>query len=165
MIGQQKQDDNKKDQVQEPVAVDEKDVKAAELEDKVKELDNNWKRALADYQNLVKRSQEEIISVATYGNRTILLKFLELLDHLEEAQKHLNDTGLELIITQFKNVLKNEDVVEIEVLNKIFDPLYHECVEKKFGERDNLVIEVARKGYLYKDKVLRPARVIVEVNK
>jgi molecular chaperone GrpE len=177
-------DDNQKIKLSQVVNKDENQIKPEEkketeeineLKNKIKELDNNWKRALADYQNLVKRSQEEVVSAVSYGNRHLLLKFLEILDHLEEAQKHLADKGLELVISQFKSVLKNEGVVEIEALEKIFDPLYHECLEMRpadakamageEGKRDNVIVEVLRRGYLFKDKVMRPAKVIVEVKK
>jgi molecular chaperone GrpE len=170
MLGQQKQDDSKKDPVQNSVAADDKDKKIIELEAKVKELDNNWRRALADYQNLTKRSQEEMVNAVRYGCQNVIFKFLEILDHLEEAQKHLKDKGLELIIAQFKIVFKSEGIVEIEALNKNFDPVYHECLEMRparlparQGDKDNVIIEVARRGYLFKDKVLRPAKVVVEV--
>ncbi len=163
MIGQQRQDEIQKDNTPVSIKVDEKNARIKELEDRVKELDNNWKRALADYQNLVKRSEVEVISAASYGNRSLLIKFLEIFDHLEEAQKHLKDKGLELIILQFNNILKTEDVVEIEALGKVFDPIFHECIEMRPGEKDKIVTEIIRKGYLYKDRVLRPAKVIVEV--
>lgn len=165
MLGQQKQNDDEQNKTSGQVKVDEKDVKIKKLEDKVHELDNNWRRALADYQNLTKRTQEEITNAVLYGCQSVLFKFLEILDHVEEAQKHLNDKGLELVISQFKNVFKSEGVEEINALNQIFDPIFHECVDMKNGEKNNVIIEILRKGYLYKGRVLRPAKVVVEVKK
>jgi molecular chaperone GrpE len=147
------------------VQKDDKDLKIEELENKVKELDNNWKRALADYQNLQKKMAENQLEMIQYGSRNLLIKFLDILDHLEEAQKHLADKGIELVIKLFKDYLKEEGAEEMERLGKIFDPVYDECLDMRNGEKNNIVIEVAKKGYTYKSKVLRVAKVIVEVNK
>ncbi len=136
-----------------------------ELESKIAELDNNWRRALADYQNLVKRTQNEKADIALYGNQNIILKFLDILDHLEEAQKHVSDKGIELVIKLFRDALKSEGVSEIECKDCEFNPEFHECVDKRVGEKNNVIIEVVKKGYMLKDRVLRPAKVIVEVNK
>jgi molecular chaperone GrpE len=95
----------------------------------------------------------------------LLVKFLDILDHLEVAQKHLNDKGLDLVIKLFKDYLKEEGVEEMERLDKTFDPEFDECLDMRQGEKNNIVVEVAKKGYLYKSKVLRVAKVIVEVNK
>lgn len=188
MFGQQNSNNDKneiKDQDKEKIenkAQENKDIKIQELENKIKELDNNWKRALADYQNLVKRSQEEIVSVVSYGNRHLLIKILEILDHLEEAQKHLSDKGIELVIKLFEDALKSEGVLEMKRLNQKFDPNFDECVDKRpasadppageagamageAGEKNNIIVEVVRRGYLFKDKVMRPAKVVVEVSK
>ena len=162
--------------------IDEKDKRIEDLEEKVKELENNWKRALADYQNLVKRTQEDMGNAVKYSSSALILKLLDVLDHLEEAQKHLQDKGIELVIKIFKDVLNQEGVQEIESLTKVFDPIFHECVEMKpvatnlpagkagamaseAGEKDNIIIEVLRKGYKMHEKVLRPAKVVVETTK
>lgn len=153
---------------------DDKDKQISELEDKVKELENNWKRALADYQNLTKRTQDEVANIAKYSSQNVIFKFLEILDHLEEAQKHLSDKGIELVIKLFEDALKNEGVLEMKRLNQKFDPNFDECVDKRpasaeatagEGKEENIVVEVIRKGYLIKGKVLRPAKVIVKVKK
>jgi molecular chaperone GrpE len=147
------------------VQADDKDNKISELENKVKELDNNWRRALADYQNLQKKMIESQLEIAQYGSKNLLVKFLDILDHLEEAQKHLADKGIELVIKLFKDYLKTEGVEEMERMGKVFDPEFDECLDMRQGEKNNIIIEVVKKGYAYKSKVLRVAKVIVEVNK
>lgn len=142
----------------------EENKKVEELKNKITELEENWKRALADYQNLSKRTDEDVANAILYGNQGLILKFLEILDHLEEAQKHLKDKGIELVIKRFSELLKNEGVSEIKSIGQIFDPKQHECVDKKTGNKDNVVIEVLRRGYMIRNRVIRPARVIVEVN-
>jgi len=158
---QGKNDDSQKNEEAEK---DNKDIKIAELEEKVKESENNWKRALADYQNLQKRMAENQLELIQYGSANLLLKFLDILDHLEEAEKHLKDKGIELVIKLFIDYLKEEGVSEKERLGEKFDPVYDECLDKRQGEKDNIVVEVAKKCYTYKSKVLRVAKVVVEVN-
>src|SRR3990167_8508466 len=97
-----------------------KDKKVKEKELKVAELEAQLKRALADYANLRKRSEEEKHSVVKFANTVLIIKFLEILDSLETAQKNLNDQGLELVIKKFKDVLASENIKEIEAQDKKF---------------------------------------------
>ncbi len=133
------------------------------MEDRVCELENNWKRAVADYRNLERRVKKERADFAKYANEVILLKLLPIVDDLERAVKAGADQGVKNILDKFKNVLKSESVIEIEVLNKSFDPNIMEGVEEEEepgGEEK--VVEVVEKGYMLGDKVLRPAKVRVK---
>ncbi len=132
--------------------------------EKLKELENNWKRALADYKNLEKRQTEEREAYVLYSNTTLLLRILPVLDNLEMLEAHSNDVGLKLIIKEFKKTLSEESVTEVETLNKDFNADLMEAIEmvqtndeSKVGK----VVEVLTKGYLLKQKLLRPARVKV----
>lgn len=135
--------------------------KIKELEKKVEELTNNWKRALADYQNLQKRVEEEKKNWLQVVNKNIIEKLLPVIDTLEQASIHLKDQGLALALKQFKNVLKNEGVVEIEALGKTFDPTIHDCVDTEEGEEENKISHVFTKGYKLNGIVLRPSQVRV----
>ncbi len=129
---------------------------------KIEELTNNWKRALADYQNLQKRYEKEKIEFAQYANGTLVLKLLSTLDYLEKVQGYLKDDGLDLAVKEFKNVLTDEGLKEVEAQGKKFNPEEMEAVEKVDGEEEE-VIEVLIKGYRLKDKLIRPAKVKVSV--
>ena len=131
-----------------------KDSKAVELEEQLK-------RALADYDNLKKRSEEERHAVVKFANTVLVVKFLEILDNLEAAQKNLNDQGLELVIKKFRDVLASENIKEIEAQDKKFDPNQHEAISVVAGEEDERITEVLQKGYELEGKILRPARVKV----
>lgn len=127
-----------------------------------KELEEQLKRALADYQNLERRVEEERRLLARLSSAILIEKFLPVLDSLENAQKHLNDEGLEIVIKQFKDVLTAESVEEIVAVGEQFDPNLHEATDVVEGENDNTVAKVLRKGYKMNSKVLRPAQVSVE---
>jgi len=133
--------------------------KIIELENRALELEEKWKRSLADYSNLEKRidSQRQLfISLVTTG---IVAKFIDVLDDLYLAQKHLNDPGLKLAIDKYLAVLKSEGLTEIDYSQK-FDPATMECTEAVVGEKDK-VVEVKKRGYLLNGQCLRPAQVSV----
>lgn len=127
------------------------------------QLDNNYKRALADYQNLQRRTQEEKAEWIKMAGKDVVLKLLPVLDTLMMAAKHLQDKGLDLSIGQFLKVLQDEGVTRIETLGKAFDPNTMEAVttQEVADKEKGKVIEEARAGYMYHDNVLRAAQVVV----
>jgi molecular chaperone GrpE len=139
------------------------DNKKIEQENKILELENNWKRALADYKNLEKRYAEERFAMAAYANTNLLVKLLPVLDTLEMVSTHIDDTGLKMTIKEFKQVLSDEGVMEIDATNKEFDSTQMDAIDTIEVEEDkkNKVIEIIAKGYKLKDKLIRPARVKV----
>ncbi len=129
---------------------------------KAQELESQLKRALADYHNLERRVEEERRLLSSLSSALLIEKFLPVLDNLENANTHLNDQGLEIVIKQFKNLLQSEGVEEIDSKGQQFDPNLHEAIETQEGENNNMIVRITRKGYKMNDKVLRPAQVIVE---
>jgi len=132
-----------------------------EQKKQIEEYKNKYLRALADYQNLEKRINLEKQELIKMANKNLLLKILPIVDDLEKAEIFVKDDGLKLIKDNFLKFLKNEGVEEIEVLGKEFDPQFAEAVEVVKGEKDNIVVEVLRKGYRLGDKILRVAQVKV----
>lgn len=133
--------------------------------EKHQELENQLKRALADYQNLERRVEEERRLLGQLSSAILIEKFLPVLDNLESAQAHLNDQGLELVIKQFKDVLTSEGVEEIQAEGQTFDPNLHEATAVVEGENDNIIVKITRKGYKINDKVIRTAQVVVQRKK
>lgn len=123
-------------------------------------LENQLKRALADYQNLEKRVSNEKSEWIKISNKDLLLRLLPGLDSLILAQKHTEDEGVKVSIKHFLDILEGEGVKKIETIGKDFDPKLMEAVSTKEGE-DGKVIEEVRAGYTLFDNVLRPAQVIV----
>jgi molecular chaperone GrpE len=139
---------------------DKNQTKIKELEDRISELENNWKRALADYKNLERRTAEEREAFINYSNETLVRSLLPVIDNMETLTKHIADQGLKMILQDFDHVLENEGVEEIETIQKDFSQDTMEAIEIVEGEK-NKVIEVISKGYYLKGKLLRPARVKV----
>lgn len=134
--------------------------KITKLEEEIVELNNKWKRALADYQNLEKRAAQEKTEFAKFASAALLDKLLPILDSLEKCQAHFKDKGLDLTLDQFKKTLKSEGLEEIKAAGEKFDPQLMDATEMNKGKK-NQVVEVVLKGYKLNNKVLRPAKVKV----
>lgn len=127
------------------------------------EFENQLKRALADYQNLEKRVILEKSEWIKLANKNLLLKLLPGLDSLMLAQKHTQDKGVSLSISQILNAFNQEGVKKIETLGQIFDPRYMEVLTTVKGE-EGKVVEELKAGYTLYESVLRPAQVVVGKN-
>lgn len=133
---------------------------APSAEQKIAELQDKLARSLADYSNLEKRIENQRQMFITLASTGILTKMIEVLDDFYLAQKHLNDSGLEMAINKFLRVLESEGLKEVEAQDQIFDPKTMDCVDVAQGPQDH-VVEIRKKGYLLNDHVLRPAQVVV----
>lgn len=147
--------------------------KLKKLEEKNKELEDSLLRSKAEFINYRKRLEEEQRRLMKYCNEDLIKQLLPILDNFERAIKmdddNLNDevskflSGVKMIYCNFNNILKENGVVEIDGANKPFDPVYHEAImtDKKEGVEPGMVTEVLQKGYILKEKVIRPAMVKV----
>ena len=130
------------------------------LTEQVKTCEEKYKRALADYQNLEKRTREERVEWIKSSSRDLLLRLLPVLDTLMLAGQHTTDKTIQVTVQQFLDVLTAEGVKRIETVGKHFDAHLMECVETIEGEEGKVVEEV-RAGYTLFEKLLRPALVKV----
>lgn len=126
----------------------------------IDEWKNKYLRALADYQNLVKRTDEEKQEVRLYATEHFIKKLLPVVDTLELAQGHIQNDGLALALKELHGVLTQYGVGKIDVVGKPFDPHMMECIEVVEGEKDQ-VVQVLTSGYRMHDKLLRPSKVQV----
>lgn len=128
---------------------------------KAPNLKDQLARALADYDNLVKRTQGEKAVWMSFARKDLLVKLLPVVDSLETAQKHLKDSGLDLVLTEVKKVFESEGIVEIDVGGE-FDANLHEAIDLSPGGKKNMIAEVTQKGYKFIDgEVIRHAKVKV----
>lgn len=146
-------------------------TKISELEQKVADLENQLRRAVADYRNLEKRVSEGRSELTNFMGTELIKRLLPVLDHLEtvveKGRQVLSEhseskewvKGVELAAREFKQVLQQEGLDEI-VADGVFDPSLHEAVDTQEGE-DNKILKVVRKGYTLNGKVVRPSQVVV----
>ena len=136
------------------------EAKKHQKNEEFKNLENQLKRALADYQNLEKRVISEKSEWIKLANKGLLLRLLPALDNLILAEKHTQDTGVKLSIDQMISAFKEEGIEKIETIGRDFDPNLMEAVHTIEGE-DGKVAEEIRAGYTLFGQVLRPAQVVV----
>lgn len=136
-------------------------VEIEKLKKEVEEYKNKYLRALADYQNFENRIEQQKEEIKKTGEKQLILKLLPFLDNLDKAEIFIKDQGLKQIKDNFYQILKSDQLKELDVLNKEFDPMTAEAVEMIPGEKENIVVEVVRKGYKFGDKILRVAQVKV----
>lgn len=126
-----------------------------------------WKekylRALADYQNLLRRTREEREENERYAAVKTISQLIGVFDVFEKAQIHLCDPGLGLALTQLSTVLTGLGVERIDPVGKPFDPEIMECVEAQNGAE--LVSDTLVPGYRMNGRLIRPAKVRVMVQK
>ena len=144
----------------------------SKLEKEVSDLNERLLRVQAEYENYKKRTEKEKISERKYKSLDIASDIVPVLDNFERAlQVEVNDSnkgiveGITMVYNQLVEALKSNGVEEMVVLNEPFDPnLHHAVMQTEEEDVDsNTVVEELQKGYLLKDKVIRPA--MVKVNK
>jgi len=132
----------------------------ASFQEKIKELEEKLKRALADYHNLLKRVESRQKQWQEEAAARVIDKLLDVYDDLRRAELHLKDRGLTIAVNQFWAVLQSEGVEEIKTDGRDFDPELMDCVQVVKGP-ENKVVETLIKGYTLKGRVIRPAKVKV----
>jgi len=154
--------------------------KLKQLKEEIKSIDletstylDHLKRLKAEYENYKKRAIKERRQLVLWAVEDLVKELLPVLDNLERAIDSSSSSqnfsslaeGIQLVSGQFKSVLEKKGLEEIKAKGEQFDPYLHEAIMQVESKdySDNLVVQELRKGYKFKDKVLRPS--MVKVNK
>jgi molecular chaperone GrpE len=129
------------------------------------ELNDQFLRLAADFENFKRRTCKERESVVALANERFAIDFLEVVDNFDRALKsddsHLRE-GLEQIRQLLGATLQHHGIMPIDSLNKPFNPKEHEAIAHiPSGEPEGTVIDEVAKGYKMNEKVIRPAKVAV----
>ncbi len=159
---------------QEESALSELDNLRNQVENLTKEsamYKDKWLRAEAEMDNYKKRVHKEKLDQLKYGYETLIRELLPVIDNLERAieysKKHLQKDslyeGVELTLKLLKKVVEGFGVNTISTVGQLFDPNFHEGIGVEEGQdyADNVIVKEVEKGYLYNDRLIRPAKVIV----
>lgn len=134
----------------------------------IDETEDRLKRLMAEFENFKKRSAKEREGLYNSLIADIAMSLLPVIDNLEKAvsvktEDNNYKIGVELVLKQFKEVLKSNGINEIEAVGKTFDPQLHEAVgsvdDPNLGVQE--IKEEYRKGYIIGDKVIRHSLVVV----
>jgi len=130
-------------------------------------------RTTADFDNFKKRAARERQDAVKYANESLLQKLIPILDNFDmaitaagnakEGAAQSLQTGVNMILTQFRSALTEAGLEEIEAANKTFDPNFHEALSQQetADAPEGQVVQQLRKGYKLRDRLLRPATVVV----
>jgi len=132
-----------------------------EVKEELEKYKSAYLRALADYQNLEKRTAQVHNEVKKKTVHAMIGRFLDVIDDIEKAEIFVQDDGLKMIKNKLLSILQEVGVTEIELKGKEFDPHFAEAIDVVEGEEDNIIIDVLRKGYVLNGEMLRPAQVRV----
>ena len=147
-----------------------------ELKQRAAKADEHWDRLLrtaADFENFKKRAAREKQDAIKYANETLMQKLIPVLESLDIALAAPPGTppdtsasfqaGVNLICQQLKGVLAEAGLEELNAVGKPFDPHFHEAVSQQETPEmpEGHVVQQLRKGYKLRDRLLRPASVIV----
>jgi len=150
-----------------------------ETQDEIEDLKDQLLRALAENENLRKRTAKEIEQIKKYGHISLLRDFLSVVDNMERAiksitpenqsdlgVKNLRD-GIEIVLKEMKSILDKNQIKKIEPLHEKFDYNFHQAMfEAPSTEYDEgLILEVVQPGYILYDRLIRPAMVGVSKGK
>jgi len=132
----------------------------------ISKLDSAWKRSVADHQNYKKRAEKDLKENNVKSKLDFIVKLLSVKDGFDLATSSLDPNndwgkGVLLVATQLENLLKSENVVEVDY-NR-YDPNLHEAISTRpeivSGDFGVVIDQVVLKGYKFGDKLLRPAKV------
>lgn len=148
------------------------DAATEKLMAEVEEHKQRLLRTQADYDNFRRRTVKEKEELGKYASAKLITELLPVIDNFERALGSVPDApetasyakGVEMIFRQLESILKAEGLVPMESVGTPFNPEYHQAIMQvesdEFEEGD--VVEEVQKGYILKDKVLRPAMVKVK---
>ena len=146
-------------------------LRIKELEGRLEQAEERVLRTAADAENFKKRLQREREEQTRYANETFMRELLPVIDNLERALQHSADApnqeglvdGLNMTLKGFFDTLARFGCTVIEAIGKTFDPNFHEAVSQEESSKvePNTVLKELQKGYMLKERLLRPAMVIV----
>jgi len=135
--------------------------------EKTRELEDKLLRLHAEFDNYKKRAAKENEMIREAAVADAMLKLLPLVDDFGAAMEHIDKSthkefghGIELIYAKMLDLLKREGIEEMKALGASFDPYVHDALRQGDGP-EGKIIEVIQKGYMFRGKVLRHAKVVV----
>jgi len=163
------------EQVQDNQGTDEemmnKNRRIEELENEIADLKDKLLRRAAEFENYKRRTENDQLNLLKYAAESFIIKLLPVVDDFERSLQHIDNSsdtesikkGLKLIYDKLVKVLDDQGVKRIESVGEPFDVNFHEALlQRKANDvAPHTVLDELEKGYMYKDRVIRHAKVIV----
>lgn len=161
------------EEIEKPVAEEEEKVYLPEeksVEQELQEFRDKYLRLYAEFENYKKRTAKDKEWLVRYANESLIYELLPSIDHLEIALLHSTADvsqglreGVEITLRELMRTLEKFGLIPIESTGKPFNPEFHHAMSQIEREdiEEGMVVEELRKGYMYRDKVLRASLVCV----
>ena len=137
-------------------------------QEQIDDLTDKWQRALADYQNLKRRTQVEISQRVSSKTNNLLLNFINIYEDFLRAEnslskENIDTSGIQAVIKNMENLLAENNITPINAVGEIFDPQIHEAVSIVEDNTldDGTITQEVSKGYISGKAILKPSKVIV----
>lgn len=164
--------EEEKTSLEEEGAEEPQEDELTQLEQALQEKEEQVLRLSAEIANIQRRHKTEVQNAAKYRSQSLATQMLSSIDNLEralaiEADDEASENmkrGIQMVLESMQHAFKEEGIEEINPKGEIFDPNFHQSVSSvplEKGQEANTVVEVYQKGYVLKDRVLRPAMVVV----
>ena len=140
------------------------------LEKEIKELKDTLLRKAAEFENYKRRTENDQINLIKYGAESFILKILPIYDDLQRSVQHLEESnlesikdGLKLVLNKFTKTFEDQGIKKIESKGKEFNVDFHDALlqQPSADVPPDTVLEEVESGYMFKDKVIKHAKVIV----
>ena len=159
--------DEKIDELKQIIMTDDDDG-ITKLQEENSDLKDKWQRALADYQNLERRTQVEVSQRVSSKTNDLLLNFINIYEDFIRAvdvlsKDNVDTNGLQAIIKNMESLLHENNIKPIDAVGEIFDPQIHEAVSMVVDETldEGTITQEVSKGYISGKAILKPSKVIV----
>lgn len=147
------------------------DNKITELEKEVKELQDKLLRKAAEFENYKRRTENDQFNLITYAAESFITKLLPIVDDFERSMDHIDDLeksksvkdGIKLVYDKLHKLLNEQGVKKMQTKGEPFNVDYHDALMQRKDDSvpPHTVLEEIEPGYIYRDKVIRHAKVIV----
>jgi molecular chaperone GrpE len=164
-------EETKAEEMNEEKEIEQDDQKISELESQVKELEDRLLRKVAEFENFKRRTENDQFNLLTYGAESFIVKLLPVIDDFERSLQHIDSAddsesikkGIKLVYDKLMKMLEEQGVSKMESVGKSFNVDYHDALMQRKDENSDphTVLEEIEPGYVYREKVIRHAKVIV----
>ena len=152
-------------------AAEKSEAKIAELEVQIKEWQDKLLRKAAEFENYKRRTENDQFNLINYAAESFIIKLLHVVDDFERSMEHINDIdnnkavkeGIKLVYEKLLKLLNEQGVKKMQTKGEPFNVDYHDALMQRKDDSvpPHTVLEEVESGYLYRDKVIRHAKVIV----
>ena len=151
--------------------LEQSDSKIADLEIQVKDLQDKLLRKAAEFENYKRRTENDQFNLINYAAESFIIKLLPIVDDFQRSMDHIDDLeksksvkdGIKLVYEKLQKLLNEQGVKKMETKGEPFNVEFHDALMQKKDDSvpPHTVVEEIEPGYLYREKVIRHAKVIV----